>query len=1122
MFPVFWKKRACILAIPLMMCYNIYCMSILFRIGSSRIVTAPAGIEKSRKEVTHLEQKKMGKNPVEKKINAESSRMSGQKPKRESEKEKKEQVKNAESSEKPDRIRSSTAGGKKPKDSGKAPSKQEKTDKREKVNLNIDRSMKPVHRVLPYLFYGIAAFLFLLIFFNLICNFGNKLEGNPSGHWMGPVGYHLSYALFGTFSWSVLLLPVIFLVMGIQWRGFIRNRVAIPKWINAVALQILLAVLIQVFVLIPIDPGSRNITAREWFAYGVKMQGGGVLGGKIGYLLITWLAVPGAITVSILLFAASFFYFLGVTPRYLITRIRNRRALSAESRSNLSEQEAEQAKREAERKIEMTKNVTPTAEQQQTPEGYPAGAVVQSRVMRAPDDPMMDLPPMPVIERRPDDLYIPAEVGREIRKENAGKAAVKPVANAEQAAPEPRVAQANVPPAASGPVAPTPVPSQQQYQEADQVFGEGKTVRRVVRKEDRDFDLNNVFIDLDDMNTRAEAAKRHMPLPPEKPMPGARPQPGARPGTVPSGVTRTAPTAPVPQSTAKTVSATPAPQNRTPATGKPGASVFHPLSGKAQSLDPSEETLRKLDAQNASTMPPRPAQSAGTKPTAQVAGATASSKPKPYKFPPLDLLHQSEPMSAESRAELEASMAQLSATLDNFKIGVKDIGYSCGPSVTRYEITPAAGVHVKTILNLANDIALAFAVPDVRMMTIEGKNAIGIEVPNRSRHTIYLRGLLESKAFRTADQKLTAGLGADVVNNPVLFNIAKMPHLLIAGATGMGKSVCINCIIMSILYKCKPEDVRMILVDPKKVEFALYKGIPHLLAPVITEPKDATGALQAAVEEMTKRFELIQQVGCRDIEGFNRVTADDPDMPKMPYLLIIIDELADLMMTARDEVETSICRLAQLGRAAGIHLVIGTQRPSVDVVTGLIKSNIPSRIACTVASQTDSRTILDGGGAEKLLGRGDMLYAPVGSMRPTRVQGAFVSDKEVESVCDFVRRNNGNAVYDENFTSKMKEFSAQFAMKGKNAPGLPDPSLGESGGDGEDAKYMDALRIFIEEGRVSTSLLQRKLSIGYGRAAKMIDRMEEDGYVSPADGNKARNILLTKEEFIEKFVEGKN
>ncbi len=1023
--------------------------------------------------------KRTGKSSVVKRTHAESSRRAGRNGNRGEDK--KDRTKNSDNN-------------------GKATPKQEKQDK-QKVDLKVDRSMKPVHRALPYLFFGIAVFLFLLILFNLLCNFGNKLEGNPAGHWMGPVGYHISYALFGVFGWSTLLLPVIFLTLGIAWRGFVRNRVEIPKILNAMVLQLLLSVLISVFVLIPLAPESRDITASEWFAYGAKMQGGGVLGGKISTLLIIWMAIPGAITVSGLLFFASFFYFLGVTPHYLMVRIRNRRLLRAEKRANLSEQEAEQAKRDAERKNELTKNVTPPAEQEQSPDGYPVGAVIPSEMLEEPDDPMLDLPPMPVIERRPDDLYIPAEVGREIRREeqDAAKAA------------EPDKTSADSEVESEQPVEPSPeteyddsesVPSKEQYREADQIFsasGEGRSVRRV-RKEDRDFDLNNVFIDLDDMNTKSGPAG-HIPLPPEQPMAGV-----ANPVAVPSGGAKNARAA----------------QDSQQGAPNPGASVFHQLSGETQSLDPSDETLRQLDAQNASMMPHSPTLPKGTKPTTQVAGATVSAKPKAYRFPPIDLLHQSEPMSAESRAELEASMAQLSETLKNFKIGVEDIGYSCGPSVTRYEITPAAGVHVKTILNLANDIALAFAVPNVRMMTIEGKNAIGIEVPNRSRHTIYLRGLLETKEFRTSENKLTAGLGADVVNNPVLFNIAKMPHLLVAGATGMGKSVCINCVIMSILYKSKPEDVRMVLVDPKKVEFALYKGIPHLLAPVITEPKDATGALQAAVEEMTKRFELIQEVGCRNIEGFNRVTADDPDMPKMPYLVIIIDELADLMMTARDEVETSICRLAQLGRAAGIHLIIGTQRPSVDVVTGLIKSNIPSRIACTVASQTDSRTILDGGGAEKLLGRGDMLYAPVGSMRPTRVQGAFVSDKEVESVCDFVRRNNGTAVYDENFTSKMKEFSAQFASKGKNAPGLPDPSLGELGGDGEDAKYMDALRIFIEEGRVSTSLLQRKLSIGYGRAAKMIDRMEEDGYVSAADGNKARNILLTKEEFIEKFVEEKN
>ena len=490
---------------------------------------------------------------------------------------------------------------------------------------------------------------------------------------------------------------------------------------------------------------------------------------------------------------------------------------------------------------------------------------------------------------------------------------------------------------------------------------------------------------------------------------------------------------------------------------------------------------------------------------------------KAYVFPPISYLHPTEAMTAENQSEIKSNMEKLYATLSDFNVRIDEITYSCGPTVTRYEIYPSAGVRVRTITNLADDIALSFAVQSVRMEAIPGKSAIGVEVPNTTRQTVYLRELLESDAFTEKPSRLTAGLGADVAGAPLLFDIAKMPHLLVAGATGMGKSVCINCIIMSILFKARPDQVKLILVDPKKVEFSLYKGIPHLMAPIIVTPKDAAGALQAAVNEMEDRFTKIQDVGVSNIEGYNKAAEKDPDLPPMPHIVIIIDELADLMLTARDEVEDSICRLAQKARAAGMHIIVGTQRPSVDVVTGLIKSNIPSRVACTVASQVDSRTILDIAGAEKLLGKGDMLFAPVGAMKPTRVQGAFVSDAEVEKICEFIRATNGTAVYNEAFTSKMKEYSAMCGKKGKGGEAAGGVALPGEGGDN---KYVDAIRISIEENRVSTSLLQRKLGIGYSRAAKIIDRMEEEGLVSKPDGSKARNILISAEQFIERYIEG--
>ena len=460
-------------------------------------------------------------------------------------------------------------------------------------------------------------------------------------------------------------------------------------------------------------------------------------------------------------------------------------------------------------------------------------------------------------------------------------------------------------------------------------------------------------------------------------------------------------------------------------------------------------------------------------------------------------------------------------TLNSFKIGIQEITYSRGPTITRYELKPNAGVRVRAIANLVDDIALNLATSGVRIEApIPNKPAVGIEVPNRNRATVYLRDLIENPKFKEAKSRLTSCLGMDVGGNPIYFDIAKMPHLLIAGATGMGKSVCINSIIISILYKAKPEEVKLILIDPKKVEFNIYKDIPHLYAPIVSDPKKAAGALASAVAEMERRFELIEEVGVRDIGTYNAVTENDPCKEHMPHMVIIIDELADLMMTAPDEVESSICRLAQKARAAGIHIIIGTQRPSVDVITGLIKANIPSRIACTVASQVDSRTIIDIAGAEKLIGRGDMLFAPVGAAKPMRVQGAFVSESEVESIVSFLKENNAKARYNNDFINRIEEEAAKCGMgkKGAGAPGADTDAL--DGVEGGDPKFREAVKLAIETQKISTSLMQRKLGIGYGRAAKIIDTMEEMGYVSRPDGNKPRRVLITMEEFMRRVMDG--
>ncbi len=503
-------------------------------------------------------------------------------------------------------------------------------------------------------------------------------------------------------------------------------------------------------------------------------------------------------------------------------------------------------------------------------------------------------------------------------------------------------------------------------------------------------------------------------------------------------------------------------------------------------------------------------------------GAAAAAEPVPepeYRFPPLELLAEPKAATAANVDELKENAQRLIDTLRSFNVRTKISNVSHGPTITRYELTPESGTRVRAISNLADDIALSLAAPGVRIEApIPGKAAVGVEVPNRVRENVYLRGLLENEEFTSSDSRLLTALGSDVAGAPVYCDISKMPHLLVAGATGMGKSVCINSIVVSMLYKARPDEVRLIMIDPKKVEFGVYNGIPHLHVPVINDPKKAAGTLSWAVGEMERRYEMIESVGVRNIQGYNEVTANDPEKPFMPFIVIIIDELADLMMTAPDDVETSICRIAQMGRAAGMHLIIGTQRPSVDVITGLIKANIPSRISCKTSSQVDSRTIIDGAGAEKLLGRGDMLYAPVGVMKPQRVQGAFVSDSEVEKITDFLKGICPSPHYDETAMEGIEEAARQCG-NGKKGRASADDAGGDISG-AEDPMLRQALELAVDSGKISTSLIQRRLSLGYGRAAKLIDRMEALGYVGAPDGPRPREVLISRQEFQELVLRG--
>lgn len=479
-----------------------------------------------------------------------------------------------------------------------------------------------------------------------------------------------------------------------------------------------------------------------------------------------------------------------------------------------------------------------------------------------------------------------------------------------------------------------------------------------------------------------------------------------------------------------------------------------------------------------------------------------------YKLPSVELLSLPKKKStADISGELKENAQRLIETLRSFNVNATITDISRGPTVTRYELKPAAGVRISKITNLADDIALNLAATHVRIEApIPGKAAVGIEVPNTVKNTVSMRELIDTPEFYEQRSLLSAGIGKDIAGNCVYCDIAKMPHLLVAGTTGSGKSVCMNSIITSILYRAKPDEVKFLMIDPKQVEFSKYANIPHLLVPVVTDPRKAAGALGWAVSEMLQRYQKLSQVGVRDIEGYNKYVQKHEDMESMPKICIFIDEFADLMMAAPKEVEDSVCRLAQMARAVGMHLVIATQRPSVDVITGLIKANISSRIALTVSSQIDSRTILDAAGAEKLLGHGDMLYNPIGASKPLRVQGCFISDEEVEALCDFVK-NQGESQYDEEIA---KEIEAKAVQDKKSSPF-------EDDGDAEqlDVLFDKAVVIVLETGTASTSFLQRKLSVGYARGAKIIDQLEEKGIIGPANGSKGREILINRQQWLE-------
>ncbi|MDR0979523.1 MAG: DNA translocase FtsK [Lachnospiraceae bacterium] len=475
-----------------------------------------------------------------------------------------------------------------------------------------------------------------------------------------------------------------------------------------------------------------------------------------------------------------------------------------------------------------------------------------------------------------------------------------------------------------------------------------------------------------------------------------------------------------------------------------------------------------------------------------------------YEFPPVTLLQAGKHVDLrEKKSRINGTAAQLQKTLYSFGVTAKVENVSVGPAITRYELKPAEGVRVSKIANLADDIALNLAAETIRIEApIPGKQAVGIEIPNKEKETVNLRDIIDTHKFEDESSKLSFALGKDVAGDEIIADIAKMPHVLVAGSTGSGKSVCINTLIASIIYKAKPSEVKFVMVDPKVVELSVYNGIPHLLIPVVTDPKKAAGALAWAVQEMVNRYSLFASKGVRDIKGYNEALEKEGTEGKLPQIVIIIDELADLMMVAAKDVEDAICRLAQMARAAGMHLVIATQRPSVDVITGIIKANIPSRIAFAVSSQVDSRTILDSVGAEKLLGKGDMLFYPAGASKPTRIQGAFVSDKEVEKIVEFLK-SKGAPTYNDDILEKIERSNST------------DQELDADSDDDTDPLLTEAIDMVVETGQASTSFIQRRFKVGYARAGRIIDQMEQRGIISGYQGSKPREVLLSKEKLEE-------
>ncbi len=944
--------------------------------------------------------------------------------------------------------------------SGKKPIKKDAAGKRERA----ERRPSFAYQLIPYIVAVLALFLMICFIANAICNPANVLseEGRESEHAFGIVGFWICQIMFGVFGPTAYVIPIIMGCFVVFWGNYNKRDFVAINAVIAVLTAIVLSSLIHVFF--HISGGSAAFTndMGDLFEEGARSAGGGAIGGILAFALVTPMEIGGAIFVLIAVLIPMVTFLLGTTPVAVVSFIAGKIKASAAKRAEeKKERDAEEAAEDKERREEEKAERAAIREEE--------------RAERA--------------RQREED-----KARREAERENA-RLEREARKSFEEPSEEPALTMIKD-------------DGQKAVLDDGDEQNDGKikiTIENRAPDEDEHVRFSAFTVE----------EKRHLDSIKSEPRYGQaldEDESGAE------AVFSNNDESPFADGDEDTVVFT---DDRDPSKRARGHSAVDDLL--SERFDEGEyEVDRETGEVFVPVVQERAAKSAdefraeNEKKEEYFIGDKPEPEPIPeYVFPPIDLLEAGPSHYSTSEDEIAKNAEMLRSVLQDFKINIKEISCSCGPTITRYEVKPEAGVRVRQIANLVDDISYGLAKSGIRIEApIPGKAAVGIEVPNDKSVPVKLRTLIETNDFINHKSKLAACLGADVSGKPVIFDIEKMPHLLVAGTTGSGKSVCINSIIMSILYHAKPEEVKLLLIDPKKVEFKIYRDIPHLCCRIISDPKKAAGALNSAVNEMEKRFELIEEVGVRNIAGYNEATKNDPDKPYMPRMVIIIDEFADLMMTAKDEVETAVVRIAQKARAAGIHLIVGTQRPSVDVITGLIKANIPSRIAFTVMSGVDSRTILDTVGAEKLCGRGDMLYAPVGAQKPQRVQGAFVSDGEVETVVEYVKSNNAPVRYDQDFETSIDNEAAKCG----NAPEGGGQSFGggsSSGGD-EDSKFWDAVELAVDSGKISTSLLQRRLEVGYGRAAKIIDRMEEMGFVSAPDGNKPRKILVTKEELEER------